>query len=169
MTDVKTHARGELLVALSNRIVAIYKELYGKGPVKVRTWYLEDTVLCVLRGGLTRMEQMFVELDRGDRVTLQRDSFHEISAPIFMQAVEELTGRTVETVLNATEEDHDVTTLVFLLEPPEAAALRATDEGLLRERKQMRTKAAQVREQSRALRAKQQVLRGAIERPERSD
>ena len=136
MTDVRSQARGELLVTLSNRIVAIYKELYGKGPVKVRSWYLEDVVLCVLRGGLTRSDQTLVELGRGDRVALQRGSFHEIAAPIFMQAVEELTGRPVETVVTGTGEDHDVTTLVFLLEPPEAAALRATDEGLRRQRKQ---------------------------------
>ena len=44
-----------------------------------------------------------------------------------------------------------MTTLVFLLEQPEDAALRATDEGLLRERKQMHKKAADVRDESRLL------------------
>ena len=99
MTEVRTTSGGELLVALSNRIVAIYKELYGKGPVKVRSWYLDDVVVCVLRGALTRSEQTFVEIGRGDRVVLQRDSFHEVAEPVFMEAVEELTGRHVETVL----------------------------------------------------------------------
>jgi uncharacterized protein YbcI len=151
VTEVRTTSHGELLVALSNRIVAIYKEFYGKGPVKVRSWYLDDVVVCVLRGALTRSEQTFVEIGRGDRVVLQRDSFHEVAEPVFMEAVEELTGRHVETVLNATQEEHDVSTLVFLLEQPEDAALRATDEGLLRQRKQMRKKASDVRGESRVL------------------
>jgi uncharacterized protein YbcI len=163
MTSLGTGTRGELLVALSNRIVAIYKELYGKGPVKVRSWYLDDVVVCVLRGGLTRSEQTFVEMGRGDRVVLQRDSFHDAAAPVFMQAVEEITGRPVETVLNATQEENDVSTLVFLLEAPEVAALRATDEGLERERKQMRKKAGDVREESRALRDQHVALRAKID------
>src|SRR4051812_13502740 len=91
-TKTKTQTQGELLVALSNRIVAIYKELYGKGPVKVRSWYLDDVVLCVLRGGLTRSETTFVEMGRGDRVALQRNTFHSAAEPVFKEAVEELTG-----------------------------------------------------------------------------
>jgi len=163
-----SHARGELLVTLSNRIVAIYKELYGKGPVKVRSWYLDDVVLCVLRGGLTRSEQTFVEIGRGDRVVLQRESFHDVAAPIFMQAVEEVVGRRVETVLDATDEDQDVTTLVFLLESPEDAALRATDEGLERERQQIRRKAAQVRDEAHALRDKHRALEDSVGRPRKN-
>ncbi|MGH2838380.1 MAG: Na-translocating system protein MpsC family protein [Thermoleophilaceae bacterium] len=151
MSDTGTHTRGELLVALSNRIVAIYKELYGKGPVKVRTWYLDDLVLCVCRGGLTRGELTFVEIGRGDRVALQRGAFHEAVSPVFAQAVEEIIGRQVETTLHSTDDQSDVSTLVFLLQSPEAAALQETDEGLARERKQMRKKAAEVREASRAL------------------
>jgi uncharacterized protein YbcI len=168
VTPTQTGTRGELLVALSNRIVAIYKELYGKGPVKVRSWYLDDAVLCVLRGALTRSEQTFVEIGRGDRVVLQRESFHEVAAPVFMEAVEELTGRHVETVLSATQEQQDVSTLVFLLEPVEAAALRETDEGLRRERKQMHKKAADVRSESRHLRERYRAWGGSPE-PSKTD
>jgi|SoiMethySBSTD1v2_1073268.scaffolds.fasta_scaffold637249_3 uncharacterized protein YbcI len=152
MNKTAVQARGELLVALSNRIVAIYKELYGKGPVKVRCWYLDDVVLCVLREPLTRSEQTFVEIGHGDRVALQRDSFHQVAGPVFMEAVEELTGRRVDTVLDATDEQKNVSTLVFLLESPEMAALRATDEGGARERQQVRKKARDVKEQARRLR-----------------
>ena len=164
MTVVRTRTHGELLVTLSNRIVAIYKELYGKGPVKVRSWYLEDVVVCVLRGGLTRSEQTFVQLGRGDRVALQREAFHEVAEPVFIEAVEELIRRPVETMLSAAQEEHDVTTLVFVLEPPEAAALRETDEGLRRMGEQTRRRAAEVREQSQALRQKQQALRESFEK-----
>ena len=160
MTSAGTQPRGgELLVALSNRIVGIYKELYGKGPVKVRTWYLEDLILCVVRGGLTRSEMTFVEIGRGDRVVLQRGTFHDAASPVFTQAVEDVTGRSVETTLHSTDEEHDVSTLVFLLELPEVAALRDTDEGLARERQQMRTKAAEVREMSQHLREKHRGLK----------
>ena len=90
---------------------------------------MDDLVLCVLRGGLTRGEITFVEMGRGDRVVLQRGSFHEAVSPVFAQAIEELTGRIVETTLHSTDEEDDVSTLVFLLEPPEVAALHETEEG----------------------------------------
>jgi uncharacterized protein YbcI len=159
MSGSGTYARGEILVELSNRIVAIYKELYGKGPVKVRSWYMDDIVLCVLRGGLTRGELTFVEMGRGDRVVLQRGSFHEAVSPVFAMAIEELTGRSVETTLHSTDEENDVSTLVFLLQPPELAGLDETDEGLARERQQMRRKAAEVRETAQELRELHQTLR----------
>jgi uncharacterized protein YbcI len=159
VSTTRTQAHGELLVALSNRIVGIYKELYGKGPVKVRSWYLDDIVLCVLRGGLTRSELSFVEMGRGDRVALQRESLQGAVQPVFAQVVEELTGRLVETTLHSTDEQNDVSSLLFLLESPEAAALRDTDEGLARQRQQMRKKAAEVREAARILRAQHEVLR----------
>ena len=40
--------------------------------------------------------------------------------------------------MSATHEEHDVTTLVFLLEPAEAAGLRETEEGLRRMGEQTR-------------------------------
>ena len=159
MSATGTQTHGELLVTLSNRIVAIYKELYGKGPVKVRTWYLDDIVLCTLRGGLTRSELTLVEMNRGDRVALQRESFHEAAKPFFTQAIEELTGRQVETTLCSTDEESDVSSLLFLLETPEAAALQDTAEGLMRQRQQMRKKAADVRKVSGMLREEHAALR----------
>ena len=131
MTDLHTPVRGELLVALSNRIVAVYKELYGKGPVKVRTWLLDDVIVCVLRGGLTRGEQTLVEIGHGDRVALQRASFHEVAAPVFSEAVEEVTGRNVVTMLDAIEEAEDVSALVFLLEPADSVWERLIAGGAL--------------------------------------
>ena len=121
MNRTTEHTNGELLVALSNAIVGIYKELYGKGPVKARTWYLDDMIICVLRDGLTRSEQTLIEIGRGDRVALQRESFHEAARSVFKQVVEELTGRRVNAVLDATDEEQDVSTLVFLLESAEPA------------------------------------------------
>jgi uncharacterized protein YbcI len=164
MTDTQL-ARGELLVAVSNRIVAIYKELYGKGPVKVRSWYLDDALVCVLRGGLTRSEQTFIELGYGDRVVLQRDSFHKVAAPVFKQAVEDLTGRCVATVLDATHEEHDVSTLVFLFESPEEAALRATQEGAMREQQQIRRRAGELRLETRRLREQSAARRKRMDGP----
>jgi uncharacterized protein YbcI len=144
LKDTGTPARGELLVMLSNEIVGLYKELYGKGPVKARTWYLDGVVLCVLRGGLTRSEMAFVEMGRGDRVLVQRASFHEAVSPLFAQAVEEVTGRHVESTMYACDENNDVSTLVFMLGGREVAAAHDTDEGPARERTQMQRKAAEV-------------------------
>ena len=95
---------------------------------------------------------------------LQRDSFHEVAGPVFVQAVEELTCRYVETVMDATREDHDVSTLVFLLEPREAAGLHDTAEGLRRMGQQTRKRSAEVRAESQQLAERHRELRESLDK-----
>jgi hypothetical protein len=48
---------GSLLAQISNAMVRIHKEHWGKGPTKARTIYAEDVVL-------TRLEQIFTKRRR---------------------------------------------------------------------------------------------------------
>jgi Na+-translocating membrane potential-generating system (MpsC) len=41
---------GHLLSAISNRIVQIQREHYGRGPMKAKTYALDDLVVVVMRG-----------------------------------------------------------------------------------------------------------------------
>ena len=60
-------AGGELLTAISNKIVAILRQHYGRGPIKAKTYVLDDLVVCVLRNGFTAIEQTMVESGRPTR------------------------------------------------------------------------------------------------------
>jgi uncharacterized protein YbcI len=48
---------GAVLTAISDGMVALLKEYYGVGPTQTKTYYQDDLVVCVLRGGFTRVER----------------------------------------------------------------------------------------------------------------
>ena len=43
--------------AVSDGMVALLKEYYGRGPTQTKTYYHDDLVVCLLRGGFTRVER----------------------------------------------------------------------------------------------------------------
>ena len=55
-------------VAISNAIVQIHKEGYGKGATRARTRMMEDTIVVELDDVLTRVEQTLVSAGREDQV-----------------------------------------------------------------------------------------------------
>src|SRR5438093_4851833 len=64
---------GHVLAEISTELVGLHHRLYGKGPSKAKSYFVDDTVVCVLRGGLTTPEQTLI--DKGDATAVQR--FHE--------------------------------------------------------------------------------------------
>ena len=50
-------ARGDVLTAISDGMVGLLKEFYGRGPTRTKSYYEDDLVVCVLRGGFSRVEQ----------------------------------------------------------------------------------------------------------------
>jgi hypothetical protein len=48
-------ARGEVLTAISGGLVALLKEFYGQGPSRAKSYSVDDLVVCVLRGGFSRV------------------------------------------------------------------------------------------------------------------
>lgn len=86
---------GEQLAAVSNAIVKIFSEAYGRGPTKAKTYAFDDYVLCVLEDILTTVERTLVERGEEQLVRAVRLRFQEIEAEQFTSAVEELIGRPV--------------------------------------------------------------------------
>lgn len=110
------HERGPMLAALSNAIVGLYKRYYGKGPTKARSYLMDDIVLCVLRGGLTRAEQTLAKSGRGDAVTRQRQEFQAAVRDEFIETVEEIVGRRVVAFMSNVHMDPDLNAEIFMLE-----------------------------------------------------
>jgi uncharacterized protein YbcI len=62
MADPASSVRGthgDVLTAISDGLVGLLKEFYGRGPTQAKTYYHDDLVVCLLRGGFTRVEQTF--------------------------------------------------------------------------------------------------------------
>ena len=61
---------GRLLAEITNRIVAFMREHYGRGPIKAKTYVLDNLIVCVLSDGFTAIERTMMEggePDRGSR------------------------------------------------------------------------------------------------------
>jgi uncharacterized protein YbcI len=86
---------GEQLAAISNAIVKIFSESYGRGPTKAKTYAFDDYVLCVLEDILTTVERTLVEKGEEALVRGVRLRFQEMESERFTSAVEELMGRPV--------------------------------------------------------------------------
>jgi len=84
-----------LRLTISNELVRIKKELYGKGPTKAKTYINDNYVFTVLEGGLTRNEETLLAAGEHRLVREFRLRFQEAVAAQIRSAVEQATGRTV--------------------------------------------------------------------------
>lgn len=114
--------RGELLLAISNRIVGLHKELYGKGPTRARVFYHDDVILVVMRGGFTPVERTLHRAGRDAAVAAQRAEFQEAVKAQFTAAVEELVGRRVMAFMSGSTQEPEMSAEIFVLEPSDSAS-----------------------------------------------
>ena len=87
---------GEQLAAVTNGIVRLFREYYGRGPTKAKSYILDDRiVVCVLEETMTRVEQTLVENGNGDKVRDVRLTFQEAMADEFKAEVSRCMDRKV--------------------------------------------------------------------------
>jgi uncharacterized protein YbcI len=110
-------AHGDVLTAISDGMVALLKEYYGRGPTQAKTYYQDDLVVCLLRGGFTRVEQTLLDGGRGHAVVQQRIEFHEVMRERFEAVVEHATGRHVLGFMSGNQQAPDMICEVFVLTP----------------------------------------------------
>jgi uncharacterized protein YbcI len=136
--DVKSRPEkhGEVLTAISDGMVALLKEFYGRGPTRTKSYYEDDLVVCVLRGGFSRVEQTLLEGGRGAAVIQQRVEFQELMRERFEAVIEHATRRRVIGFMSGNQQHPDMMCEVFILAPTdlvdthEIPADQATTRGL---------------------------------------
>jgi uncharacterized protein YbcI len=110
--------RGLELQELTNAMVRLYKELFGRGPTKARTEYAgSDTLISTIENSLTPSERTMVNLGEHQKVREIRMFFQHSSETEFRQMVEQITGRKVWAFVSGMDTAHDVASEVFYLEP----------------------------------------------------
>jgi len=98
-------------------MVALLKEFYGRGPTRTKSYYEDDLVVCVLRGGFSRVEQTLLEGGRGPAVIHQRMEFQELMRRRFEEVIESATGRRVIGFMSGNQQHPDMMCEVFILAP----------------------------------------------------
>jgi uncharacterized protein YbcI len=106
---------GEMRATISNAIVRLQAEYYGKGPTRAKTYIVDDLVVVVLEESFTRAEKTLAERGERDAIEHIRRRFQQQMAEDFTSVVEQATGRKVRVFLSETNIDHDVSVETFML------------------------------------------------------
>jgi uncharacterized protein YbcI len=110
---------GRLLSAISTGFVQMLREHYGRGPLKAKTYALDDILVCVMRGsGFTPLEQTMMEAGDGERVVAMREDFQGMMAGRYRDMIEDLTDRKVLAFLSQAHVEPDITIEVFFIDRP---------------------------------------------------
>src|SRR5213595_2896818 len=110
---------GKLLSAISTSIVAILREHYGRGPMRAKTYALDDIIVVVMRGsGFTSLEKTIMDSGEPDRVVAMRHDFQRMMTKSFTDTIEELTGRNVVAFLSQAHVEPDITMEIFFVDGP---------------------------------------------------
>jgi uncharacterized protein YbcI len=117
MSEDGTVANREAAATISREMVSLHKEFYGRGPVRAKTYFVEDAVVCVLEGGFTVVERTLIEVGRAAAVHDMRLSFQAAMRDQFTAIVESALGRRVKAYLSQVHTDPDIAAELFLLEP----------------------------------------------------
>jgi uncharacterized protein YbcI len=117
--DITTsrQSHGDVLTAISDGMVALLKEFYGRGPTRTKSYYEDDLVVCLLRGGFSRVEETLLEGGRGDAVIRQRMEFQDLMRDRFEAVIEGATGRKVIGFMSGNQQHPDMMCEVFILAP----------------------------------------------------
>jgi uncharacterized protein YbcI len=118
-----THAGpNPILANISRRIVQLHKEFYGKGPTKAKTYYYDDLVVVLMRGGFTTVEETLHQSGRGESVRQQRSDFQQVMFEPFKNVIEEETGRKVVAFMSTSHQHPDLLGEMFVLETADVLA-----------------------------------------------
>jgi uncharacterized protein YbcI len=108
---------GAVVTAISDGLVGLLKEFYGRGPTAAKSYYSDDLVVCLLRGGFSRVEETLLEGGRGAAVIQQRMEFQEMMRERFEEIIEQATGRKVIGFMSGNQQAPDIMCEVFILDP----------------------------------------------------
>jgi uncharacterized protein YbcI len=116
------------LLEISNEMVRIYKEQFGRGPTKVRTNYAgPDTLVCLLEHTFTPAERNLQAMGEHQRLRDIRMLFQYAETSRFTEPIERITGRRVRGFISGIDTNSDIASEMFILDPlpgPQGAVRR---------------------------------------------
>ena len=108
----------ELLVAVTDAMVALHQRYHHRKPVSAKTLLLGgDLLACVMGGVYTDVEKTMIEIQRTTIVQETRSAFQTAMQHKFIAAVELLSGRDVLAFISNQHVGPDMEIELFLLKP----------------------------------------------------
>jgi uncharacterized protein YbcI len=104
-------------LVISNGLVKLLSDSFGRGPMKAKTFVVDDYVLCVFEDLLTKAEETLLANGREDVVRRMRLDYQTVMADEFKAVVESATGREVLTYQSQIAFDPPTGFEIFVLKP----------------------------------------------------
>jgi uncharacterized protein YbcI len=121
MRGTRDHPGANGLQAVSNAIVKLSKEQFGRGPTNARSYFAgPDTLVCTLDDALLPAERTMVEMGEQQRVRESRMFLQVATQRQFIDAIEPIVARKVRAFASAIDPDQGVVFEVFSFEPVDA-------------------------------------------------
>ncbi|MDX6582962.1 MAG: hypothetical protein QOI10_2146 [Solirubrobacterales bacterium] len=117
MSQETGRATGQELSAITVAMVTLHRRYYGKGPTEAKTYAINDTILCILKGGFTTVEQTLMADGKTEEVERIRRSFQKTMKDRFIDVIESTIDRHVIAYMSQVNTDPDVAVELFMLEP----------------------------------------------------
>jgi uncharacterized protein YbcI len=106
------------MLELSNAMVRLYKDVFGRGPTKARASFAgPDTLVVVLENSMTVAERNLAALGEHGRLRDARLFFQYAVEHEFRATVERILGRRTVAFVSGMDTREDVAVEVFTLEP----------------------------------------------------
>jgi uncharacterized protein YbcI len=106
---------GAVRVRISNEMVRLHSEYYGRGPTKTKVYVDGDLIAVVLEETFTPAEKTLIARGESEGIQDIRRRFQRAMADQFRSVVEQATGREVRSFLSETDLDNDISVEIFLL------------------------------------------------------
>lgn len=114
MVGKETPRGGQALVDISNAMVALHREHFGRGPGAAKSFLAEEMAVCILTDIYTPSERTLIDAGQVEHVRRTRGLHQEALEDEYKARVEEILGRSVSAFLSVVHVDPDVAIEVFL-------------------------------------------------------
>ncbi len=108
---------GTLRARISNEMVRLHSEYYGRGPNKAKVYADGDLIAVVLEETFTPAEKTLIARGESDGIQDIRRRFQRAMADQFRSVIEQATGREVRSFMSETDLENDISIELFLLGP----------------------------------------------------
>jgi uncharacterized protein YbcI len=106
---------GAVRARISNEMVRLHSDYYGRGPTKAKVFADGDLVAVVLEETFTPAEKTLIARGESEGIQDIRRRFQRVMADQFRSIVEQATGPEVRSFLSETDLDNDIAVELFLL------------------------------------------------------
>jgi uncharacterized protein YbcI len=120
--EARTPQSHSSLTELSNAMVALHREQFGRGPAAARAFIDGGMAVCVLTDVFSQVERTLIEAGRLDHVRGTRLLHKQTMEERYKTRAESILGRRVLAFMSAVNTDPDLAIDIFLLGEPLVAS-----------------------------------------------